>query len=80
MRNLTESRTPLVVFEKKHQADDRGTKEQAASPPSASALRSGAELAVSKGEHEKAIRLFSQVGCAVRCDAAQPAIWAASDG
>ncbi|CAM9913177.1 unnamed protein product, partial [Pylaiella littoralis] len=46
-------------------ADDGGAKEQAAAAaaaaPSASSLRSGAELAVSKGEHEKAIRLFSQV-------------------
>eukprot|EP00903_Cladosiphon_okamuranus_P006463 g6323.t1 len=42
-------------------AEDRGAKEQATSAPSASALRSSAELAVSKGEHEKAIRLFSQV-------------------
>ncbi|CAM9994520.1 unnamed protein product, partial [Choristocarpus tenellus] len=29
--------------------------------PSASALRSGAETALSKGEHEKALRLFTQV-------------------
>ncbi|CAN0077618.1 unnamed protein product [Ectocarpus sp. 6 AP-2014] len=41
-------------------ADDSGGAKEAA-PPSASALRSGAELAISKGEHEKAIRLFSQV-------------------
>lgn len=39
-------------------AEDRAKEPQA---PTASALRSGAELAVSKGEHDKALRLFTQV-------------------
>lgn len=29
--------------------------------PSASALRSGAEIAISKGKHDEALRLFAQV-------------------
>ena len=41
------------------QAEDRAKEPQAA--PTASALRSGAELAVSKGEHDKALRLYAQV-------------------